>query len=264
MDHLMRHLAPITAATWKNLDDEARDRLAPVLGARRLVDFGGPLGWEHSAMSTGRVSAAEDGPLAGTSLRRRVVLPLVEARVPFSLSRAELDDDARGALDTDLGPLDEAAVRLAELENRALLSGDSGFAGIIGSTPHPVLSQGGDPALLPRQVAQAVELLSRSGVGGPYALAAGSTTWIEVLGGNDAGGQPLRRHVERALDGPIVWTPGVDGAVVVSTRGGDFRLEVGQDISLGYAGHTADTVELYLEESFAFQVATPEAAVVIR
>ena len=59
----------------------------------------------------------------------------------------------------------------------------------------------------------------------------------------------------------MVWAPGVDGAVVVSLRGGDFRFESGQDLAVGYDHHDADAVHLYLEESFSFLAATPEAAV---
>jgi uncharacterized linocin/CFP29 family protein len=51
--------------------------------------------------------------------------------------------------------------------------------------------------------------------------------------------------------------------VVLSQRGEDFLLDCGQDIAVGYDHHDADTVHLYLEESFSFRVATPEAAVAI-
>ena len=70
-------------------------------------------------------------------------------------------------------------------------------------------------------------------------------------------------HLRKILGGPIVWAPGVRGAVVLSLRGGDFLFESGQDLSLGYAGHDGQNVRLYLEESFSFRVATPEAAVVL-
>jgi uncharacterized linocin/CFP29 family protein len=68
-------------------------------------------------------------------------------------------------------------------------------------------------------------------------------------------------HVRRLLDGPIVWAPAVDGAVVLSLRGGDFELTVGQDFSIGYLEHTASAVRLYLQESFTFRVLSAEAAV---
>jgi uncharacterized linocin/CFP29 family protein len=55
----------------------------------------------------------------------------------------------------------------------------------------------------------------------------------------------------------------LEGAVVVSQRGGDFVLEIGEDLSIGYERHDADVVELYLVESFAFLVLTSEAAVAL-
>ena len=58
MNHLLRAHAPISDAGWELLDQEARERLAPALAARKLVDFSGPHGWEHSATNLGRISAA--------------------------------------------------------------------------------------------------------------------------------------------------------------------------------------------------------------
>jgi uncharacterized linocin/CFP29 family protein len=66
------------------------------------------------------------------------------------------------------------------------------------------------------------------------------------------------------VEGPIVWSPGVKGAVVISLRGGDFLFDCGEDLSIGYDSHDSDVVRLYLEETFSFHVATPEAAVVLR
>ncbi|MFG6501845.1 family 1 encapsulin nanocompartment shell protein [Microbacterium sp. P05] len=265
MNHLYRHLAPITADTWESLDDEARTRLAPPLGGRTLVDFVGPLGWQYSASNVGRVTAGLDAPMDGISVSRRVVLPLVEVRADFTLLRSELDATARGAVDTDLSPLDTAAAKLATMENSAIFLGwdAAGIAGIVPSSPHEPLTQNDDPTHLAQLVGTAVETLARSGVGGPYGMAVDSANWAQVIGGNDTGGQSLRHHLERELGGSVVWTPGIDGAVVVSLRGGDFIFESGEDISLGYAAHTIDDVQLYLEESFSFRIATPEAAIAI-
>jgi uncharacterized linocin/CFP29 family protein len=55
----------------------------------------------------------------------------------------------------------------------------------------------------------------------------------------------------------------VRGAVVLSQRGGDFLFESGEDLSIGYDRHDADTVQLYLLESFTFRVATDDAAVAL-
>jgi uncharacterized linocin/CFP29 family protein len=68
-------------------------------------------------------------------------------------------------------------------------------------------------------------------------------------------------YIRRLLDGPIVSAPGLDGAVVLSQRGGDFELVVGQDFTVGYLDHTASKVRLYVQESLTFRVLSPEAAV---
>ena len=84
-----------------------------------------------------------------------------------------------------------------------------------------------------------------------------------VLETSEHGGYPLLEHLRKILDGPLVWAPGVEGAVVVSLRGGDFLFECGEDIAIGYERHDAEAVHLYLVETFSFRVATPEAAVAL-
>ncbi len=265
MNHLLRRHAPISDAAWQLIDDEARERLLPGLAARRLVDFSGPHGWEHSATNLGRVEAAEGAAGEGIEARRRRILPLVELRAPFVVSREELRAGDRGAADVDLDDLDAAAQRLVMAENTAVFHGwqKVDIGGIASSSPHPPIDRGDDFNHYPSRVARAVELLLRSGVAGPYALALGREDWKRVVETGEHGGYPLFDHLRRILDGPLIWAPGVDGAVVVSLRGGDFLFESGQDLAVGYASHDADVVELYLEESFSFRVATPEAAVAI-
>lgn len=112
----------------------------------------------------------------------------------------------------------------------------------------------------PRSVARAVEALRQHGVGGPYGLALGPDEYTRVIETAEHGGYPLFDHLAKILGGPIVWAPGAKGAVVLSLRGGDFLFESGQDLAIGYSHHDAESVHLYLEESFSFLVATPEAA----
>jgi len=264
MDHLLRELAPISEAGWQVLDDEARQRLTPALAARRLVDFSGPHGWEHSATNLGRTKQLAAAPVEGVSGLRRRVLPLVELRASFELQRAALRDADRGADDGDWGALDDAAHRLASAENVAILHGWEGaFAGVSETTPHDPIALGDDPGAYGGPFADAVERLLQSGIGGPYGVALGSEQYRLVLGTAEHGGYPLLEHLRRVVEGPIVWAPGVAGAVVLSQRGGDFVLDSGQDVSIGYDSHDGEVVRLYLEESFSFHVATPEAAVAL-
>ena len=102
-----------------------------------------------------------------------------------------------------------------------------------------------------------------SGISGPFGLALGSDPYRLVIE-NTEKGYPLASHLSQITEGPIVWAPGLDGGILVSLRGGDFVLDSGQDLSIGYDSHDAVTVQLYLEESISFHVATPEAAVALR
>ena len=264
MNHLLRSLAPISDSVWKALDDEAGERLTPALAARKLVDFSGPHGWEHSASNLGRTAPLTSAPCTGVTGLQRRVLPLVELRADFELSRTELRDADRGAVDPDLEALDIAAHQIAVAENVSVFHGWHGaITGIEEASPHERMHLGEATDAYPRPVAGAVERLLHNGISGPYALALGGEQYQRVVETAEHGGYPLLEHLSKILEGPIIWAPGVKGAIVLSTRGGDFLFESGQDLALGYDSHDGDVVRLYLEESFTFQVATPEAAVVL-
>jgi uncharacterized linocin/CFP29 family protein len=264
MNHLLRSHAPISDNVWDELDEEARERLTPALAARKLVDFSGPLGWEHSATNLGRTTPLPSASADGVQGRQRRVLPVVELRVDFELSREELRDADRGAPDADLEALDDAAHQMALAENVAVFHGwNDAITGIAEASPHEGLRLGEDTNEYPRPVAEAVEKMMCRGVTGPYGLALGREQYRRVVETAEHGGYLLFDHLRQILGGPIVWAPGVRGAVVVSMRGGDFSFESGQDLSIGYDSHDGEVVRLYLEESFSFNVATPEAAVAI-
>jgi uncharacterized linocin/CFP29 family protein len=264
VSHLLRGHAPITQEGWATLDSEARERVVPSLAARKLVDFEGPRGWTHSSTNLGRAEGVADAP-DGIEAQVRRVLPLVEVRAPFAVARSELADADRGAEDIDLDELDTAALRVAVAENAAVFHGWSaaGIVGIAEASTNDAIPLGSDCERYPRHVAKAVDALRAAGVDGPYGLALGPEAHTNVLETSQHGGYPLLEHLREILGGPLVWAPGVRGAVVLSVGGGHFLLECGQDLSIGYASHDAQSVQLYLEESFSFRVATPEAAVAL-
>ena len=264
MDHLYRDLAPISDAAWTHIEDEAKSRLVTHLAARKLVDLTGPHGWGHSSTDLGRVSEVT-GPVEGVSATQRRVLPLVELRAEFRVSRIELDDADRGAGDMELPELDEAVRQIALGENVTVFHGyaAAGMLGITESSSHPAITIEEDMEEYPKMVGQATDLLRRSGVGGPYGLAISPDIYTGIVETAEHGGYLLFDHLREILGGPLVWAPGVDGGVVVSLRGGDFVLDCGQDLSIGYRDHDADVVDLYLEESFSFRVLEPDAAVVL-
>ncbi len=262
MNDLLRDLAPISAEAWTEIEEEARRTLTATLGARKLVDFVGPLGWGASAISLGRSDRLNSEPQKGVEARLRRAVPLMELRIPFDLSRDELEAVGRGADDPDLDPVREAARAIALAEDKAIFHSyrDGGVGGIVEAASDSKCALSEDYTEYVGVVAEALYKLRAAGVDGPYALALGPRCYTGLHKTLD-GGFPVMEHVRKLLDGPVVSAPAVDGAVVMSMRGGDFELTVGQDFAIGYLEHNASSVRLYLQESFTFRVLSPEAAV---
>jgi uncharacterized linocin/CFP29 family protein len=261
-NHLRRELSPLTERAWQLIETEARQALATYLSARKLVEFSGPHGWEFSAVPLGRVLDVrlEADPSVAAKLRK--VQPIVEVRVPFEIPASELDDIERGA-DPDFDCVVDAARQLALAEDRTVYYGSKTVAieGIISASTQKPITLSNDFQQFPGFVSEAIEQLRISGVSGPYAIALDADSYTALAKTTGLGGYPVLQHVRRFLDGPIVWAPGLQGALVLSMRGGDFELVVGQDASLGYLDHDRHKISLYLEETFTFRLLSPEAAV---
>lgn len=263
MNNLHRELAPISEKAWAQIEEEASRTLKRHMAARRVVDVEGPKSLEFSAVGTGHLRQIET-PGDGIQAALREAKALVELRVPFELTRRAIDDVERGAKDSDWSPLKDAARKIAFSEDRSVFDGyaSAGIQGIRQSTSNPVLTLPADVKSYPVAVAQAVNQLRLAGVNGPYTLLLGAESY-SAIGGASVDGYPVLRHIQRLVDGEIVWAPAIAGGVVLTTRGGDFELHIGQDISIGYLSHTETAVRLYLQETFTFLPLTAEAAVVL-
>jgi uncharacterized linocin/CFP29 family protein len=261
MNHLRRELSPVLPRAYDLIAGRAREVLEAQLAARKLVDFDGPHGFGFSAVSLGRTRAVNVAP--NVEGRLRLLQPLLELRVPFQLSLPQLDDVDRGADDLDLDAVAAAARQLAALEDGAVFYGveSAGITGLIpGSTQQPV-PLGADFRAFPDLVSSAIAQLHAQGVAGPYAIALDSTSYTALLRSTGPGGYPTLQHIRKLVDGPTVFAPALSGALVISLRGGDFTLTVGEDVSIGYLSHDQETVRLYLEETLTFRVLSPEAVV---
>ena len=263
MNNLHRELAPISKMAWDQIEEEATRMLKRHLAARRVVDVQGPKGFEFSAVGTGHLRQVA-APGDGVQATQREAKALVELRVPFELTRQAIDDVERGALDSDWSPLKDAARKIAFAEDRAVFDGyaAAGIEGVRQGASNPALTLPSDAADYPEAIAQAVSALRLAGVNGPYALLLGAEPYTAIGGAADDG-YPVLEHIRRLVDGKIVWAPAIEGGVVLSTRGGDFQLDIGQDISIGYLSHSDTAVRLYLQETFTFLMLTAEAAVAL-
>ena len=262
MNNLHRELAPITEGAWEQIEDEARRTFKRSIAGRRVVDVVGPAGTSLSAVGTGHLRTLGD-PRAGVLARQRLVQPIIELRVPFAVTRSAVNDVERGALDSDWQPVKDAAIRIALAEDRAIFHGwaEAGITGIAPSSSNPPQPLPADVGDLPDGVAHALSTLRLAGVDGPYSLLLSAELYTAVAE-TTVHGYPIRDHIARLLpDGEAIWAPALDGALLVSTRGGDYALHLGQDVSIGYLAHDAENIQLYLQETLTFLAYTAEASV---
>jgi len=263
MDILRRSLAPIADAAWEEINETALDVLTSMLSARKFVDVEGPHGWDYASLSTGRIEVPKNQK--GTvEYGIHLVLPMVETRVPFELNIWELDNVARGAQDIDLGPLEDAAREIARFEESAIFKGfkQSNIKGLESCSVYntPAFPENGEEII--GAVANILAQFKANSIEGPYSLVLSQKKWELV--NSFLKGYPLRKQLETLLGGSIIMAPNTDGAFIVSERGGDLKMVLGQDISIGYKAHNNKSVQLYFTESFTFHIIEPAAVAVFK
>jgi uncharacterized linocin/CFP29 family protein len=260
MKHLQRDGFSVGEDVWSELNDMARKVLTTHLSARRFVDVTGPLGWEYSALPLGALDTP-DGQSAKLSFGIRKSLPLVEVQRPFELDLAILDSIERGDENPNLDPLAEAVKEAAAFEENAVYNGfqpghiEGLSQKVTGSVPYDLKE---DSFL--RAVEKALDVLRDESVSGPWMLAASPVLWSFLTSAVHLG-NALDKLVRRQIgDGKIVRST-LEGDWLISERGGDFELVLGQDFSLRYKGRCSEKARFAVLESFTFRVVNPEAAV---
>src|SRR6202167_2833505 len=263
MNNLYCELAPISEAAWVQIEEEITRTFKRYVAGRRVVDVQGPEGTGLSAVGTGHLHTIQS-PGDGILARQRDVKALVELRVPFKLDRQAIDDVERGANDSDWQPAKDAARQIAFTEDSAIFEGytAAGIVGIRQGTSNPQMPLPAAVRQYPDAIAHALSQLRLVGVNGPYTVLLGAGAYTALAEPSDHG-YPVLEHVKRLVDDKIIWAPAIEGAFVLTTRGGDFDLPIGQDLSIGYLSHTDDAVRLYLQETFTFLLLTSEASVAL-
>ncbi len=261
MDILRRSLAPISDTAWEEINSQAKRILTTNLSARKIVDVDGPKGWDFAAVSLGRLDIP-DGQKGAVKYGIRQVHPLIETRATFNLNIWELDNLTRGAEDIDLSSLEDAAREMAKFEENTIYYGlkSMNIDGLKSSSEHQRLKYPANGEELLAVLTDGVNAFNKHGIEGPYSLVVSPEQW-QILEKHQRG-YPLEKQIKDLLGGSIVIGQNVKDAFLVSQRGGDFKLTLGNDFSIGYESHSGKVVTLYLTESFTFQVIDPAAVVV--
>lgn len=257
MDILKRSLAPITEMAWNEIDEQARRILHPLLSARRVVEVDGPRGWDYASVPLGRLEVPKKQPVKGIEYGVHQVLPLAEARAFFNLNIWELDNMVRGSRDIDLSPLETAAKNMAKFEESAVYNGfDPGcVVGMKKSSPYPALTFSGGAEQILETVSKGIATFLKASVEGPYSLVVSVNLWSYLT--SYTKGYPLEQHLEKLLGGAVVLNTFMNDSYLLSVRGGDLKLVLGQDLSIGYHSHDTESVRLYFTETFTFQILDP-------
>jgi uncharacterized linocin/CFP29 family protein len=263
MDILKRNIAPITDEAWNEINDQTDKVKKNYLSARKFVDIDGPNGFDFSAVSTGRLATSAKKTKDGVNYGIRRVLPLVEVRAPFELDLWELDNLSRGAKDIDLDSLEKATKQIAEFEENTIYKGlkNAGIRGLVENINYGEVYLPEKHQNIIKFVGAQINALQRNSVEGPYSLVLNEKYWLELI--NIVDGYPYIKQLSDLLGGQIIVNDHCEKSFLVSERGGDFELTLGQDMSVGYDSHNTKKIKLYLTESFTFRVLSPEAVVVL-
>jgi len=259
MDILKRNLSPITDKAWQEIDETAAEILKNYLSARKFVDVGGPKGWDFSAVTVGRIKT-EKGEKNNVNYGIKEVKPLIESRIEFDLDIWELDNIERGAKDIDLEPLEEAAKKIALFEENAIYKGfkKANINGLLNNVEEKV-KMSKNPEKVMDGISKAVSILRDESVDGPYNLVVNPDLWQQIV--KFTKGYPVKRQIDNLIEGKIIYSPAIENALLVSTRGGDFELTLGHDFSIGYQKQTNKKVTLFITESFTYRTIDPMAAI---
>ena len=251
MNILKKSLAPITDKAWEEITEQLDDILKTYLTARKFVDIDGPNGLEFGSVSTGRLITPDNEDKGGINYGIREVLPLVEIRKPFELAK-----------DADLEPLEKAAKEFALFEEKAIYDGfePASIKGLKTSSDKSPVNVSSDVNEFIKEVGNQAVYLKENAVEGPYTLVITAKDWLDLVKLSE--GYPVQKQIKEILGGKVIINHSNENTFLVSERGGDYELVLGQDITLGYDSHDTKSVKLYLTSSFTFRILSPEAIVV--
>jgi uncharacterized linocin/CFP29 family protein len=262
MNILRKSFAPFSDAVWEELTRRTKQVLENYLTARKFADINGPNGLELGGISTGRLAVPPNQSGEGVNYGLREFLPLTEVRKPFELDQWELDNIERGAKDINLSSLENAARQMAGFEENAIYQGfqPAIIAGMDEAAQGNPVKLPADTNAFIKEVGNQIINFKSKAVQGPYTLVINESEWLELIKLSE--GYPIQKQLKYVLGGNVLISHFNKNSYLLSQRGGDYELVIGQDYTLGYDNHTNRKVKLFITGSLTFRVLSPEAIVV--
>ena len=253
MDLFKQGLAPIAAEAWDEINETAVDVLETTLSARKVLHVDGPYSLSTTAVSNGTLKLLKTDKDAAVKSGLYDVQPLLESRATFTLSRWELDNVLRGKKDVDLDALEDAAEALARYEDDAVFNGnkEAKITGLVNLAPHK-LSMSDDPNETLQAIAEGILKLEDAYVGKPFTLVVGDDVFKMINKVYD--GKLLLDAIEKLSEGAVVHSKVLKRAFLLPYNHEDLELTIGQDYTIGYDSHDAESVTLFMMNAFTFRV----------
>jgi uncharacterized linocin/CFP29 family protein len=261
-----RKAAPVSDRVWEEIDSAVHKAAIHVLAGRRVADFDGPKGWEFVATRLGTLRPAQGLQARGSAraFHPEVAL-LTEIRADFSIPWADIETFERGAPALETAGAEASARDVAETEDQIVLYGNSDGNGFLTSGKSPRLPLGNwiEPGRAVADLIGAADTLDRSGISGPYVAVLEPERFNEFWQAQASGcGYPASEQIKERIQA-VHRSSVIRGGAVFSSRGGDFVITVGGDLTVGYRWHDVDALHLFCVESVAAQVLTPDAVCVL-
>lgn len=260
MDILKRDIAPISDKAWQEIDDTARNVLKCLLTARRSVHVNGPKGMDYNAVPEGRIEMVSENK-SGVGVAKYNVLPLLELRNQFSLSKWELDNIERGCKDIDLSNLEKAVEEIALLEEDMVYNGyaKGGIKGLSAEAEHSVKIGGETTGNILKAIGEAKYKLTHAYAKAPFNLIVSQKLYEKLLLVEN--GVRVIDMVQEMIGGKVYYTGLVKDGLMFPQKHEDLELTIGQDFAIGYQSDDQNTVNLFITESLFFRVLDPAIVV---
>lgn len=263
MSILKQSLAPITNEAWEEINEEASQTLKTCLSARKFIKVEGPKGFDFAAVAVGKLDVPKNQKSSDVQYGIHQVQPMIEIRMPFELDVWELDNLERGAEDIDLDNLVVAAKKAAKFEEEAIYKGfaKANVKGLLNSSEHKKLKLNKNKSNFIELISQALLSFNQESITGPFNLVVGTELFKHI--NKYSNDYPIKKHIEDQIKGNIFLSEHIDGAIMVAAEDNGLQLTLGSDFAIGYHSHDTKKVNLYLTESFTFQIIDPATFIVI-
>lgn len=257
--YLAREDAPFGSDVWEVLDATMKEVAKSQLVGRRVLDTEGPYGLGLKAVPLPD-KETESGLIASQ------VLPVLLIQKPFTLGTRDIASYERDGLALDPGPVAEAALDCARLEDDLIFRGAPNVPGLlmVEGSNRVALSSWDEVGTAADDIIQAITHLDNAGFHGPYTLALAPARYNLLLRLYPRGKQSELEHIQTMVSKGVFKAPILEsGGVLLAANVRCASIVLGQDMNIGYIGPAADKQEFSISESLTVRVRQPGAICVL-